>query len=52
MEKFTLYKKITIGIESFTRNYIAELCRRHGVLLSTFYKWRVEKFYESERNRE
>ena len=33
-------------MESFTANNIAELCRRHRVSVSNFYKWR-DKFIES-----
>ena len=33
-------------MEKFTANNIAELCRRHGVSVSNFYKWR-DKFIES-----
>ena len=35
-----------IVMESFTSNNIAELCRRHGVSVASFYKWR-DKFIES-----
>ena len=35
-------------MEKFTANNIAELCRRHGVSVSNFYKWR-DKFIESEK---
>ena len=38
--------KVAIVMESFTANNIAELCRRHGVSVSNFYKWR-DKFIES-----
>ena len=46
MEKFTADEKVAIVIESFTANNIAELCRRHGVSVSNFYRWR-DKFIES-----
>ena len=46
MEKFTADEKAAIVMESFTANNIAELCRRHGVSVSNFYKWR-DKFIES-----
>jgi len=46
MEKFTADEKVAIVMESFTANNIAELCRRHGVSVSNFYKWR-DKFIES-----
>ncbi len=46
MEKFTADEKVAIVMESFTANNIAELCRRHGVSIASFYKWR-DKFIES-----
>ena len=46
MEKFTADEKVAIVMELFTVNNIAELCRRHGVSVSNFYKWR-DKFIES-----
>ncbi len=46
MEKFTADEKAAIVMESFTANNIAELCRRRGVSVSNFYKWR-DKFIES-----
>ena len=46
MEKFTADEKVAIVMESFTSNNIAELCRRHGVSVASFYKWR-DKFIES-----
>ena len=46
MEKFTADEKVAVVMESFTANNIAELCRRHGVSVSNFYKWR-DKFIES-----
>jgi len=49
MEKFTADEKVAIVMESFTSNNIAELCRRHGVSVSNFYKWR-NKFIESGKN--
>ncbi len=48
MEKFTADEKVAIVMESFTANNIAELCRRHGVSIASFYKWR-DKFIESEK---
>ena len=48
MEKFTADEKVAIVMESFTANNIAELCRRHGVSIASFYKWR-DKFIESGR---
>ena len=41
MEKFTADEKVAIVMESFTSNNISELCRRHGVSVASFYKWRV-----------
>ena len=49
MEKFTVDEKVAIVMESFTANNIAELCRRHGVSVSNFYKWR-DKFIESGKH--
>jgi transposase-like protein len=46
MEKFTADEKVAIVMESFTSNNIAELCRRHGVSVASFYKCR-DKFIES-----
>jgi transposase-like protein len=46
MEKFTADEKVAIVMESFTANNIADLCRRHGVSVASFYKWR-DKFIES-----
>ena len=46
MEKFTADEKVAIVMESFTTNNISDLCRRHGVLVSNFYKW-MDKFIES-----
>ena len=46
MEKFTADEKVAVVMESFTANNIVELCRRHGVSVSNFYKWR-DKFIES-----
>ena len=46
MEKFTADEKVEIVMESFTANNIAELCRKRGVAVSNFYKWR-DKFIES-----
>jgi len=46
MEKFTVDEEIAIVMESFKSNNITELCRRYGVSISNFYKWR-DKFIES-----
>ena len=51
MERFTADEKVAIVMESFTSNNIAELCRRHGVSLASFYKWR-DKFMEERRKKE
>ena len=48
-EKFTVEQKVQIGIESFTATNIAELCRRHGVSIAQFHKWK-EKFLEGSSN--
>jgi transposase len=47
-EKFTVEQKEQIVIESFTSVNIAELCRRHGVSVAQFYRWK-ERFLEGER---
>ena len=44
-EKFTVEKKAEIVIESFTATNIAELCRRHGVSVAQFHRWK-ERFLE------
>ncbi len=44
-EKFTVEQKAAIVIESFTSTNIAELCRRHGVSVAQFHKWK-ERFLE------
>ncbi len=38
MEKFTADEKVSVVMESFTSNNIAELCRKHGVLVSRISK--------------
>ena len=47
-EKFTVEQKEQIVIESFTSVNIAELCRRHGVSVVQFYRWK-ERFLEGGR---
>ena len=46
LEKFTVEQKEQIVIESFTATNIAELCRRHGVSVAQFHRWR-ERFIEA-----
>jgi transposase len=47
-EKFTVKQKEQIVIESFTATNIAELCRRHGVCVAQFHRWK-ERFLEGVR---
>ena len=47
-EKFTVEQKERIVIESFTATNIAELCRRHGVSVTKFHRWK-ERFLEDGR---
>ena len=47
-EKFTVEQKVQIVIESFTATNIAELCRRHGVSVAQFHRWK-ERFLEGGR---
>jgi putative transposase len=47
-EKFTVEQKEQIVIESFTATNIAELCRKHGVSVAQFHRWK-ERFLEGER---
>ena len=47
-EKFTVEHKEQIVIESFTATNIAELCRRHGVSVAQFHKWK-DRFMEGGR---
>ena len=47
-EKFTVEQKEQIVIESFTATSIAELCRRHGVSVAQFHRWK-ERFLEGGR---
>ena len=47
-EKFTVEQKEQIVIESFTATNVAELCRRHGVSVAQFHRWK-ERFIEGGR---
>ena len=47
--KFTVEQKAQIVIESFTVTNIAELCRRHGVSIAQFYRWK-ERFLKGGSN--
>jgi len=47
-EKFTVEQKEQIVIESFTATNIAELCRKHGVSVAQFHRWK-ERFLEGGR---
>ena len=47
-ERFTFEQKEQIVIESFTATNIAELCRRHGVSVAQFHRWK-ERFLEGGR---
>jgi putative transposase len=47
-EKFTVEQKEQIVIESFTVTNIAELCRKHGVSVAQFHRWK-ERFLEGGR---
>jgi transposase len=44
--KFTVEQKAAIVIESFTATNIAELCRRHGVSVAQFHRWK-DRFMEA-----
>ena len=48
-EKFSVEQKLQIEIESFTAASIAELCRRHGVSVAQFHRWK-ERFLENGSN--
>ena len=45
MEKFTADEKVAIVMESFTSDNIAELCRRHGVSIASFYNFSISFSY-------
>jgi len=47
-EKFTVEQKEQIVIESFTAISIAELCRKYGVSVAQFHRWK-ERFLEGGR---
>ena len=47
--KFTVDQKVQIVIESFTAANIAEHCRRHGVSVAQFHRWK-ERFLEGGSN--
>jgi len=47
-EKFTVEQKEQIVIESFTATNIAELCRKHGVSVAQFPRWK-KRFLEGGR---
>ena len=47
-EKFKVEQKEQIVIESFTAANIAELCRRHGISVAQFHRWK-ERFLEGGR---
>ena len=47
-EKFTVEQKEQIVIESFSATNIADLCRRHGVSVAQFHRWK-ERFLEGGR---
>ena len=47
-EKFTVEQKEQIVIESFTATNVAELCRKHGVSVAQFHRWK-ERFLEGGR---
>ena len=47
-ERFTVEQKFQIVMESFTVTNIAELCRRHGVSVAQFHRWK-ERFLEGGR---
>ena len=44
-EKFSVEQKVQIVIESFNTTNIAELCRRHGIFVAQFHRWK-ERFLE------
>lgn len=44
-EKFSVEQKVQIVIESFTSTNVAELCRRHGVSVAQFHRWK-DRFLE------
>ncbi|MHB1709469.1 MAG: transposase [Thermoplasmataceae archaeon] len=50
-EKFSSEQKKQIFIESVTATNIAELCRRHGVTVTLFHRWK-ERSGEPSRGNE
>ena len=44
-EKYTVEEKVAIILESFTATNIAELCRRHGISVAQFHRWK-DRFLE------
>ena len=48
-EKVSVEQKEQIIIESFTAANITELCRRHGVSVAQFYRWK-ERFLKGGSN--
>ncbi len=47
-EKYNVEQKYQIVVESFTSANIAELCRRYGVSVAQFHRWK-ERFLEAGR---
>ncbi|MEM0136701.1 MAG: transposase, partial [Thermoplasmatales archaeon] len=45
-EKYTVEQKVQIVSESFTATNIAELCRRYGVSVAQFHRWK-DRFIEA-----
>ena len=45
-EKFDVERKAQIVMESFVSTNIAELCRRYGVSVAQFHRWK-ERFLEA-----
>ena len=39
-KKYTVEEKVAIILESFTATNIAELCRRHGISVAQFHRWK------------
>ena len=44
-EKYTVEEKVAIILESFIARNIAELCRRHGISVAQFHRWK-DRFLE------
>ena len=47
-EKFSIEQKEEIVIESFTATNIAELCRKHGISVAQFHRWK-DKYMQGGR---